>query len=69
MGFCMDSVVSGMKKAGIDPEKLLFSYLNVYNVMLKDKPKDLIAGIHLCRGNSKVSPHEMELKPSVDDLN
>jgi len=53
IGFAMDSVKSGLREVGMDPDKLHESYIKVYNVMLKDKPADLSVGIHLCRGNAK----------------
>jgi len=51
--FCMDSVISGLKDAGIDASRLLDLYIKTYNDMLLDKPPDLVVGVHLCRGNSK----------------
>ena len=33
---------------------MLDLYINTYNSCLKDKPADMTAGVHLCRGNFKV---------------
>lgn len=56
--FCADSMISGMHDAGIDSEKLLDLYIDVYNQIIADHPKDLTIGVHLCRGNFRVrAPH------------
>ena len=52
--FCADSTIEGMKKAGVDPEKLLDMYIRVYNDILKGHPADLTVSLHTCRGNYKV---------------
>src|ERR1700753_869376 len=36
---------------GNDPEKLPELYSNATNLALKDKPADMVTGMHLCRGN------------------
>ncbi|KAK7694753.1 hypothetical protein QCA50_001941 [Cerrena zonata] len=48
---CTPSMPSGMREMGEDPEAMMMQYINVYNTILKDKPKDLIVGVHMCRGN------------------
>ena len=52
--FCAESTIEGMKKAGVDSEKLFDLYIRVYNDILKDRPADLTVGLHTCRGNYKV---------------
>jgi methionine synthase II (cobalamin-independent) len=52
--YCADSTLEGMKKAGVDSEKLFDTYIRVYNEILKDRPADLTVGLHTCRGNYKV---------------
>ncbi|EKM61118.1 uncharacterized protein PHACADRAFT_204270 [Phanerochaete carnosa HHB-10118-sp] len=52
--FCADSTVEGMKKAGVNWEKLLDTYIRVYNDILQDRPGDLTVCLHTCRGNYKV---------------
>lgn len=52
--FCADSTIEGMKKAGVDWEKLYDTYIRVYNDILKGRPADMTVGLHTCRGNYKV---------------
>lgn len=52
--FCADSMIAGMKEAGIDPEAQLNMYIWVYNEILKKRPADLSVTIHTCRGNYMV---------------
>lgn len=49
--FCSEAMLSGMKEAGVDSGAILDSYIKLYNDCLKDKPKDMCVGVHLCRGN------------------
>ena len=58
--FCAESMISGMEEAGIDHEALLKSYIELYNAMLRGRPKDLTVGVHTCRGNFRVR-HAMRL--------
>ena len=51
--FCADSTIEGMEKAGVDWEKLLDTYIKVYNDILRNRPVDLTIGLHTCRGNYK----------------
>lgn len=44
-----------MEERGIDHEALLDTYIRAYNDCIKDKPADMTIGLHLCRGNFKVS--------------
>ena len=51
--FCSEYMLNGMKEAGMDPDKELDAYIKLYNDCLADKPKDMVCGVHLCRGNFK----------------
>ena len=52
--FCAESTIKGMDQAGVDSEGLFARYVRVYNDILANRPADLTAGIHTCRGNYKV---------------
>ncbi|KAI1325453.1 hypothetical protein F5Y16DRAFT_378070 [Xylariaceae sp. FL0255] len=49
--FIIDSVAEGMRSDGVDPAKLLDRYLWALNEIVRDRPKDMYVGIHMCRGN------------------
>ncbi|KAH8102581.1 hypothetical protein BXZ70DRAFT_1006492 [Cristinia sonorae] len=51
--FCAQSMLDGMTKAGVDHAALLDKYISWYNVMTRDRPDDLVIGVHMCRGNYK----------------
>lgn len=51
--FCAESMIKGMEEAGIDHEAMLDMYIGIYNDILKGRPKDLMVGVHTCRGNYK----------------
>ncbi|KAI0037184.1 UROD/MetE-like protein [Vararia minispora EC-137] len=51
--FCSEKMLAGMKEAGVDSERLLQLYINVYNDCLEGRPADMNVGVHLCRGNFK----------------
>jgi len=55
--FCSEQFLGGLKKDGTDAEALLDLYLRAQNMILKDLPKDLHTGVHLCRGNMSASTH------------
>lgn len=44
-----------MREAGVDPEKLLDTYIRSINVCTQGRPSDLRVGLHMCRGNYKVN--------------
>ena len=50
-------MITGMEQAGVDHEGLLNTYLDLYNIILANRPEDLTVGIHTCRGNFKVRIH------------
>jgi len=58
--FCSQEMLSGMKAAGMNPDNELDAYVKLYNDCLADKPKDMICGVHLCRGNFKGGMHFSE---------
>lgn len=48
-------MIKGMEEKGIDHEALLNTYIQTYNKILEGRPEDMTVGLHLCRGNFKVS--------------
>jgi len=58
--FCAESMLEGMKKAGVPSEPLLDLYLNIYNQIIAGRPKDLHVGLHMCRGNYRGGIHFSE---------
>jgi methionine synthase II (cobalamin-independent) len=58
--FCAVPMLEGMKAQGIDPNKVLGSYIGLYNDCLRDHPADMTCGLHLCRGNFKGGVHFSE---------
>ncbi|EJD46101.1 UROD/MetE-like protein [Auricularia subglabra TFB-10046 SS5] len=58
--FCAESMLAGMKEEGVDSERLLDLYIDVYNKIIEGRPKDLTVGIHLCRGNFRGGIHFSE---------
>ena len=53
--FASEESLEGMREYGMDPDKLLQMYVDVYNRILEGRPGDLRVGIHICRGNFAVS--------------
>lgn len=49
--FVMEDFREGIRKDGQDPGELLDLYIWAHNEALRDRPKDLHVGVHLCRGN------------------
>ncbi|KAF8552592.1 UROD/MetE-like protein [Imleria badia] len=58
--FCDVSMLKGLKDEGDDPDALLDAYIRLYNNCLATRPKDMTAGLHLCRGNFRHSIHFSE---------
>lgn len=50
---CDPKLREDAKSRGEDPDELPRTYARLINECLKDKPDDMIVGIHLCRGNFK----------------
>ncbi|OTA90111.1 hypothetical protein M434DRAFT_23075 [Hypoxylon sp. CO27-5] len=55
--FCSSQFIEGCKKDGTDVDELLDLYTRTHNQLLANKPADLHAGMHLCRGNMSGSTH------------
>lgn len=49
--FCSEDQRAQIRARGDDPEQLAKTYAWVINTAIKDKPADLIIGLHVCRGN------------------
>ncbi|BGP19174.1 hypothetical protein JCM10213_005820 [Rhodosporidiobolus nylandii] len=58
--FCATSMLEGMKAEGQNPEDVLDQYIKLYNDCVRDAPKDMVIGLHLCRGNFKDGMHFSE---------
>jgi len=52
---CDSRFRDAVKEMGEDPTKLTDAYIKLVNDSLRDKPKDMLAAIHLCRGNSSTA--------------
>ncbi|OSD03167.1 UROD/MetE-like protein [Trametes coccinea BRFM310] len=51
--FCSKAMIDAMEATGVDHEKLLRTYIDVYNAITADRPADLEIAVHTCRGNMK----------------
>nr|VWP00450.1 Transcriptional repressor TUP1 [Ganoderma boninense] len=51
--FCDEAYRAQMTQAGVDPRRLLDTYIALYNDCLRAKPADMVIGLHICRGNIK----------------
>ncbi|KAI9799768.1 MAG: hypothetical protein M1833_003887 [Piccolia ochrophora] len=58
--FCSEKAQNGFKEHGEDMEGLLDAYIGLYNDCLKERPDDMHAGVHICRGNFVGSRHFSE---------
>ena len=50
---CDENFRQGAKDRGDDPDKLPQMYAELINESVKDRPKDMKIGVHLCRGNAR----------------
>lgn len=50
---CDPAVCDGLAAEGEDPKALVGLYIDAINDALADRPADMTAGLHLCRGNHK----------------
>ncbi|MGE0736936.1 MAG: 5-methyltetrahydropteroyltriglutamate--homocysteine S-methyltransferase [Alphaproteobacteria bacterium] len=50
---CDPSIQDSLRRQGQDPNEMLKRYVELNNEALKDRPKSLTVGMHLCRGNYK----------------
>ena len=48
---CDPNVRDTLKAEGEDPEALIDTYIAAINAALAERPEDMTAGLHLCRGN------------------
>jgi methionine synthase II (cobalamin-independent) len=53
--FCSEAMILGMKRAHVDHEALLDTYIRAINLCVEDRPSDMTVGLHVCRGNFTVS--------------
>jgi 5-methyltetrahydropteroyltriglutamate--homocysteine methyltransferase len=51
--FCDPKLVEMFKSRGDDPGGLALTYAKLINDAFRDRPADMIAGVHLCRGNRR----------------
>ncbi|KAJ4390978.1 hypothetical protein N0V93_004577 [Gnomoniopsis smithogilvyi] len=49
--FIYDNFLDGLRKDGVDPDELLDLYVWAHNEAIKDRPKDMHIGVHICKGN------------------
>lgn len=49
--FCSEKMLKGFKDNNEDSDALLDAYIKLYNDCLSERPADMHAGVHLCRGN------------------
>jgi len=50
---CDPAARAKVKAAGEDPDRLVDLYIGAINEAVKDKPKGMTIGVHVCRGNYK----------------
>jgi len=50
---CDPALREQAKARGDDPDKLPHTYAKLINDSIKDRPKDMAVGVHLCRGNAQ----------------
>src|SRR5690606_21522797 len=50
---CDESIRDAVSKAGEDPDTLIDRFVKLFNECLAGRPDDMVAGIHICRGNFK----------------
>jgi 5-methyltetrahydropteroyltriglutamate--homocysteine methyltransferase len=49
---CDQRLRDAVRARGDDPEKLIDLYIGLINRIVRDRPKDLTVGVHMCRGNA-----------------
>jgi 5-methyltetrahydropteroyltriglutamate--homocysteine methyltransferase len=49
---CDQRLRDAVRARGDDPEKLIGLYIGLINRIVRDRPKDLTVGVHMCRGNA-----------------
>ncbi|KAJ6259311.1 hypothetical protein Dda_6211 [Drechslerella dactyloides] len=58
--FCAQPMLDGMRAGGEDPSARLDEYIALYRDCLRDRPADMLVGLHICRGNFRKSIHFSE---------
>jgi 5-methyltetrahydropteroyltriglutamate--homocysteine methyltransferase len=49
---CDPANMAAVSKRGDDPEALIDLYIDVINQSIRDRPKTMTVGVHMCRGNA-----------------
>ena len=52
---CDDTQRENARKRGMDPDELPRLYARLINESIRDRPDDMVVGVHLCRGNYRSS--------------
>jgi 5-methyltetrahydropteroyltriglutamate--homocysteine methyltransferase len=52
---CDDTQRENARKRGMDPDELPRLYARLINDSIRDRPADMVVGVHLCRGNYRSS--------------
>ncbi|UUR06874.1 5-methyltetrahydropteroyltriglutamate--homocysteine S-methyltransferase [Sphingomonas glaciei] len=52
---CDDTQRENARKRGMDPDELPRLYARLINESIRDRPEDMVVGVHLCRGNYRSS--------------
>lgn len=50
---CDPKIRAEKQAAGLDPDWLIDQYAHMMNESIKDRPEDMVIGMHMCRGNFK----------------
>lgn len=52
---CDETQRENARRRGMDPDELPRLYARIINESIRDKPADMVVGVHLCRGNFRSS--------------
>ena len=50
---CDTKFREGFRRRGFDPDSMVGRYVDLVNAALRDRPREMTIGIHLCRGNNQ----------------
>jgi 5-methyltetrahydropteroyltriglutamate--homocysteine methyltransferase len=50
---CDDRLRAGFKTRGYDPDEWVGKYIDVVNRSVANRPKNMVVGMHMCRGNNQ----------------
>jgi 5-methyltetrahydropteroyltriglutamate--homocysteine methyltransferase len=50
---CDDPARERFRQRGYDPSAILDNYIEVVNESIRDRPRGMVVGIHMCRGNNQ----------------